>query len=134
MNKINFDDTITKADEILEYYYKNPDEENAPSPPHESHYSFFDDKNNLNVKNIAAFIIPEFEIEETVKSITYVVDGSYDGEEFLHNSKKPKMSTAKKHRIRKIHVKYDFIGFIPVKSLMQYAEESEKRPNEEISA
>ena len=49
-------------------------------------------------------------------------------------NKKPKMSTAKKHRIRKIHIKYDFIGFIPVKSLMQYAEESEKRPNKEISA
>ncbi|MBR4766827.1 MAG: hypothetical protein IK085_08705 [Clostridia bacterium] len=48
--------------------------------------------------------------------------------------KKAKMSTTKKHRIRKIHIKYDFIGFIPVKSLMQYAEESEKRPNEEISA
>ncbi|MBR4766638.1 MAG: recombinase family protein [Clostridia bacterium] len=49
-------------------------------------------------------------------------------------SKKPKTSTAKKYRIRKIHIKYDFIGFIPVKSLMQYAKESEKRPNEEISA
>ena len=88
MNKINFDDTIKKADEVLEYYYKNPDEENAPSPPHESHYTFFDEENNLNVNNIAAFIIPEFEIEETVKSIKYVVDGTYDGEEFLHNKLK----------------------------------------------
>ena len=43
------------------------------------------------------------------------------------------MSTTKKHRIRKIHIKYDFLGFIPVKSLMQYAKESEKRPNKEIS-
>ncbi|MBR5112452.1 MAG: hypothetical protein IK097_03400, partial [Clostridia bacterium] len=58
-----------------------------------------------------------------------------DGEgEYVIYNKKPKMSTAKKHRIRKIHIKYDFIGFIPVKSLMQYVEKSEKRPNEEISA
>ena len=49
-------------------------------------------------------------------------------------NKKPKMLTAKKGRIRKIHIKYDFIGFIPVKSLMQYAEESEKHQNKEISA
>ena len=88
MNKIYFDDTIKRADEVLEYYYKNPDEENAPSPPHESHYCFFDDENNLNVNNIAAFMIPEFEIEETVKSIKYVVDGTYDGEDFLHNKLK----------------------------------------------
>ena len=57
----------------------------------------------------------------------------YEGDCIIYN-KKPKMSTAKKHRIRKIHIKYDFIGFIPVKSLMQYAEESERRPNKEISA
>lgn len=56
-----------------------------------------------------------------------------EGECIIYN-KKPRMSTAKKHRIRKIHIKYDYIGFIPVKSLMQYAEESEKRPNKEISA
>ena len=88
MNKINFDDTIKKADEVLEYYYKNPDEENAPSPPHESHYTKINENGGLSVDNIAAFIIPEFEIEETVKSITYVVDGTYDGEEFLHNKLK----------------------------------------------
>ena len=56
-----------------------------------------------------------------------------DGECVIH-SKKPKLSTAKKHRIRKIHIKYDFIGFIPVKSLMRYAEESEKSPDKEIPA
>ncbi|MBQ6559174.1 MAG: hypothetical protein IJL81_07370, partial [Clostridia bacterium] len=61
------------------------------------------------------------------------IDNDDDGECILY-SKKPKLSTSKKHRIRKIHIKYDFIGFIPVKSLMRYAEESEKRPNEEISA
>ena len=48
--------------------------------------------------------------------------------------KKPKMSSAKKHRICKIHFKYDFIGFIPVKSLMRYAEESEQAQGKEISA
>ena len=57
-----------------------------------------------------------------------------DEGEIIVITKKPKTSTAKKQRIRKIHIKYDFIGFIPIKSLMQYAEESEKRPNEEISA
>lgn len=56
-----------------------------------------------------------------------------DGECILY-SKKPKLSTSKKHRIRKIHIKYDFIGFIPVKSLMRYAEESEQAQGKEISA
>ncbi|MBR4765350.1 MAG: hypothetical protein IK085_01155 [Clostridia bacterium] len=88
MNKINFDDTIKKADEILEYYYKNPDEENAPSPPHENNLASFDENGRLTVKNNAAFWLPEFEIEETVKSVKYVVDGTYDGESFLHNKLK----------------------------------------------
>jgi DNA invertase Pin-like site-specific DNA recombinase len=57
-----------------------------------------------------------------------------DNGECIIYSKKPKMSSAKKHRIRKIHIKYDFIGFIPVKSLMQYAEESEQVQGKEISA
>ena len=56
-----------------------------------------------------------------------------DGECVIH-SKKPKLSTAKKHRIRKIHIKYDFVGFIPVNKLLQYAEESEQAQGKEISA
>ena len=88
MKKTDFNEVIKKADEVLEYYYKNPDEENAPSPPHESHYCFLDNENNLNVDNISAFLIPEFEIEEQVKSVKYIVDGSYDGEDFLHNKLK----------------------------------------------
>ena len=47
MNKTDFNEVIKKADEILEYYYKNPDEENIPSPPHESHYT----KINENLEN-----------------------------------------------------------------------------------
>ena len=88
MKNNEFDDTIAFADEIIEYYYKNPDEENAPSPLHESHYTEINENGGLSVDNIAAFIIPEFEIEETVKSIKYVVDGTYDGEDFLHNKLK----------------------------------------------
>lgn len=61
------------------------------------------------------------------------IDDDDDGECILY-SKKPKLSTSKKHRIRKIHIKYDFIGFIPVKSLMRYAEESEQAQGKEISA
>ena len=57
-----------------------------------------------------------------------------DNGECIIYSKKPKMSSAKKHRIRKIHIKYDFIGFIPIKSLMRYAEESEQAQDKEISA
>ena len=57
-----------------------------------------------------------------------------DNGECIIYSKKPKMSSAKKHRIRKIHIKYDFIGFIPVKSLMRYAEESKQAQSKEISA
>ena len=56
-----------------------------------------------------------------------------EGECIIYN-KKPKMSTAKKHRIRKIHIKYDFVGFIPIKSLMKYADESEKQSKAEIPA
>lgn len=36
------------------------------------------------VENISAFLLPEFEITEQIKSVTYVVDGTYDGEELLH--------------------------------------------------
>ncbi|MBR3620517.1 MAG: recombinase zinc beta ribbon domain-containing protein, partial [Clostridia bacterium] len=61
------------------------------------------------------------------------IDDDDDGECIIY-SRKPKMSSAKKHRIRKIHIKYDFIGFIPVKSLMRYAEESEQAQGKEISA
>ena len=88
MNKTDFNEAIKKADEILEYYYKNPDEENALSPPHESHYTKINENGGLSVDNIAAFMIPEFEIEETVKSVKYVVDGTYDGKSFLHNKLK----------------------------------------------
>ena len=34
MKETDLSQAIEKADEILEYYYKNPNEENAPSPPH----------------------------------------------------------------------------------------------------
>lgn len=88
MNKIGFDDKIKKADEALEYYYKKPDEEKAPSPPHEGHYTKINENGGLSVDNISAFIIPEFEIEETIKSVKYVVDGTYDGEDFLHHKLK----------------------------------------------
>ena len=67
------------------------------------------------------------------KAIVYIrrlsgnppVNDDINGECIIY-SRKPKMSSANKHRIRKIHIKYDFIGFIPVKSLMRYAEESEQ--------
>jgi exonuclease VII large subunit len=56
-----------------------------------------------------------------------------DGECIIY-SKKPKLSTSKKYRIRKIHIKYDFVGFIPVNKLLQYAEESKNAQDKEISA
>ena len=56
-----------------------------------------------------------------------------DGECIVY-SKKPKLSSSKKHRIRKIHIKYDFVGFIPVNKLLQYAEESKQAQDKEISA
>ena len=73
---------------LLEYYYKNPDEENAPSPPHENNLASFDENGNLTVKNQAAFWLPEFEIEDEEKSVKYVVDGTYDGKSFLNNKLK----------------------------------------------
>ncbi|MBR3437955.1 MAG: hypothetical protein IKH13_00415 [Clostridia bacterium] len=88
MKKNEFDDTIKLADEIIEYYYKNPDEEKAPSPPHENNLAFIDENGNMTVNNVAAFWLPEFEIEDEEKSVKYVVDGTYDGKSFLHNKLK----------------------------------------------
>ena len=85
MKQTDFSETLQLADDILEYYFKNPEEATAPSPPHESHFSFFDSDGHLCVDNVSAFLIPEFEIEETVKSTTFIVDGTYDGEAFLHH-------------------------------------------------
>lgn len=80
----NFENTLKLAEEIEEYYFKNPDEFKLPSPPHESHYSSFDENGQMIVENISAFWLPEFEITEQIKSVTYVVDGTYDGEELPH--------------------------------------------------
>ena len=80
----NFEKTLKLAEEIEEYYFKNPDESKLPSPPHKSHYSSFDENGHMIVENISAFLLPEFEITEQIKSVTYVVDGTYDGEELLH--------------------------------------------------
>ena len=88
MKETDLSEAIEKADEILEYYYKNPDEENAPSPPHENNLASFDENGNLTVKNQAAFWLPEFEIEDEEKSVKYVVDGTYDGKSFLNNKLK----------------------------------------------
>jgi len=49
------------------------------------------------------------------------IDDVDDGE-YITFEKKPKTPTAKKHRIRKIHIKYDFVGFIPIKELRKYAD------------
>ena len=88
MKETDLSEAIEKADEILEYYYKNPDEGTAPSPPHENNLASFDENGNLTVKNHAAFWLPEIEIEDEEKSIKYVVDGTYDGNSFLHNKLK----------------------------------------------
>ena len=62
-----------------------------------------------------------------------IIDDDDDGECIIF-SKKPKMSTAKKHRIRKIHIKYDFVGFIPINALIKLANESKNNMDKEISA
>ncbi|MCQ2477546.1 MAG: hypothetical protein MJ125_06940 [Clostridia bacterium] len=84
MKKNDYDETIKIADEILEYYFKNPDEANATSPHHESHYTRFDGEGRLVVSNSSAFWLPDIRITEQVKNVTYVVDGSYEGSELLH--------------------------------------------------
>ncbi|MGN0547866.1 MAG: hypothetical protein ACI4I3_11090 [Acutalibacteraceae bacterium] len=80
----NFEKALKLADEIEEYYFKNPDESKLPSPPHKSHYSSFDENGQMIVENISAFWLPEFEITEQIKSVTYIVDGTYDGDEPIH--------------------------------------------------
>ena len=52
-----------------------------------------------------------------------------DNGDYVTFSNKPKSRTAKTHRIRKIHIKYDFIGFIPINELMKYENKSENREN-----
>lgn len=46
-------------------------------------------------------------------------DSDHRGE-YVTYDKPPKSSSAKTHRIRKIHIKYDFVGFIPINELMKY--------------
>lgn len=79
----NIEKALKLAEEIEEYYFKNPDEATLPSPHHESHFTHADD-NGLIVENHSAFWLPEFEITEKIKNVTYVVDGTYDGDELLH--------------------------------------------------
>ena len=50
-----FEKALELADEIEEYYFKNPDESKLPSPPHESHYGSFDENGQMIVENISAF-------------------------------------------------------------------------------
>ncbi len=57
-----------------------------------------------------------------------------DEGEIIVITKKPKTSTAKKQRIRKIHIKYDFVGFIPINALIKLANESKNSIDKEISA
>lgn len=83
MTKKKLNDTLQLADEILEYYYKNPSEESLPSPSHKSHYLKFTEDGSLSVSNVSAFDIPEFEVSEKIKGVTYIVDGTYEGEELL---------------------------------------------------
>lgn len=73
------------SEDVPEFYFKNSEKADASSPPHKSLNVFFDADGRLCVKAIAAFWLPKFEIEETVKSTTYIVDGSYDGEALLHD-------------------------------------------------
>ncbi len=84
---------------------------------------------------IQAIYIENADVENGVnEAIESGTDDTDNEGECVVYTKKPKSSTAKKQRIRKIHIKYDFVGFIPIKSLMQYAEEADKHPESEISA
>ncbi|MCQ2477547.1 MAG: recombinase family protein [Clostridia bacterium] len=57
-----------------------------------------------------------------------------DDGEYITVEKKPKASNAKIHRIRKIHIKYDFVGFIPINELNKFAKEALKSLKSEKSA
>ena len=73
------------SEDVPGFYFKNSEEADTPFPPRKSQNVFFDEDNHLCVKVPSAFWLPQFEIEETVKSTTYIVDGSYDGDAFLHD-------------------------------------------------
>ncbi len=68
---------------------------------------------NADVENVPAEICTD-ETDDT------------DNGEYITFDNKPKTSTAKKHRIRKIHIKYDFVGFIPINELRKYADINSK--------
>ncbi|MBR5619933.1 MAG: recombinase family protein [Clostridia bacterium] len=57
-----------------------------------------------------------------------------EDEESIALIHEPKSPTTKKRRIRKIHIKYDFVGFIPIRHLMRCGEQAEIRDGKEISA
>ena len=85
MKQTDLEEIVFSDDEVPEFYFKHSEEADTPFPPRKSQNVFFDADGRLCVKAIAAFWLPQFEIEETVKSTTYIVDGSYDGETFLHD-------------------------------------------------
>ena len=85
MKQTDLEEIVFSDDEVPEFYFKHSEEADASSPPRKSQNVFFDADGRLCVKAIAAFWLPQFESEETVKSTTYIVDGSYDGETFLHD-------------------------------------------------
>lgn len=70
-----------------EYYFSNPDPylKPAPLPPDPPRHNFwFDEDGHIHVKNISAFLLPEFTLQKEIGGTTYSVTDTYDGTETLN--------------------------------------------------
>ena len=73
-------------DEPAEYYFSNPDPYLKPQPlppDHPRHNCNFNEDGHLCVKNLSAFWLPEFTLQQEIGGTVYTVTGSYDGVETL---------------------------------------------------
>ena len=79
-------DTLESSpEEILCYYFSNPDPYAKCEPSHRElpQKCFFDDEGNIHVKSISAYWIPEFTMTQEIAGTVYKVSGSYEGTESL---------------------------------------------------
>lgn len=76
----------TSEEEIPCFYFSNPDPywKPEPLPPdHVPHNFWLGEADNIHVKNLSAFWLPEFTLQKEIGGTIYTVTGSYDGTETL---------------------------------------------------
>lgn len=73
----------SSPEEIPCYYFSNPDPYAKCEVSHRElpEECFFDEEENIHVKNISAYWIPEFTMTQEIAGTVYKVSGSYNGTE-----------------------------------------------------